>query len=77
MMTHNEDWYRGVILIKNIGVSDVQMVKRTGRAYNKPGPAKAWVTIHRKEYPSKRGGRRHEVYESYIEKAGAWHKVGD
>ena len=73
----SDNWYRGVIIVKNAGKDDVQMIKRTGKPYNKPGPAKAWVTIHRNEYPRSSGGRRHEVYETYIERAGAWIRVED
>lgn len=71
----SEEWYRGVIIVKNAGRDDVQMIKRTGKAYNKPGPAKAWVTSHRKEYPRNYGGRQHTVYDTYIEKVTGWKRV--
>ncbi len=71
----SESWYRGVIVVKNAGNNDVQMIKQTGKAYNRPGPAKAWVTINRKRYPRKRDGRTHTVYASYIEKATGWKRV--
>lgn len=71
----SEEWFRGVIIVKNKGTNDVQMIKRAGKPYNKPGPAKAWVTRHRKEYPSTRGGRKHTVHDTYIERVSGWKRV--
>lgn len=71
----SENWYRGVVIVKNAGTDGVQMIKSTGKPYNKPGPAKSWVTITRKQYPHSWHGRYFTVQDTYIEKVTGWERV--
>jgi hypothetical protein len=59
--------YRGVWV-------DIEGKVRYSRTYNKPGPAKAWVTSHRRT-PGARGRPKPDFIEGWIERVTGWERV--